>query len=99
MEKNLSLQEKWEQILKGEGLSSALPSTRKQMSKAGYQATSLEEEARIEKNITEALDQAIITENQYSSEIPLNRSGLPPCLRAKQETLRNPGSRINRRTK
>jgi hypothetical protein len=99
MEKNLSLQKKWEEILNSEGLSSALPSTRKQMAKAGFQAASLEEEARIENNITKALDQAIITENQYSSEIPLNRSGLPPCLRAKQETLRNPGSRISRRIK
>ncbi len=98
MEKNL-LQAKWEQILESEGLPSTLPSTRKQMSKAGYQATSLEEEARIERSITEALDQAIITENQYSSQTPLNRSGLPPCLRAKQETLRNPGSRISHHIK
>jgi len=71
--------EYWENILANIGMPSKLPHT----------GTSLEQLQETEHNIKEGLDNAVVTENIFSSSIPLNKSGLAPCQRAKMEGERN----------
>jgi len=78
----------WENILSKDGLG-IVPSVVTELNKAGFNAGSLEEMAKTEHEIKEALDKGVETENLFSSEIPLNKSGLPPCKRAKLENERN----------
>lgn len=66
----------WEKILASEGMPSKLPK---------IPGDSLEAAQEKEFEIKKGLDDAIETENIFSSEIPLNKSGLPPCKRAKME--------------
>ena len=68
----------WEKILAAEGMPAKLSPN-----PAG--TTSLEAAQEEEFAIKNGLDDAVETENIYSSEIPLNKSGLPPCKRAKME--------------
>ncbi len=59
-----------------------------ELKEEGWDSDSPEEMAETEYRIKEGLDDAIETENVFSSEIPLNKSGLPPCQRAKLESER-----------
>ena len=60
-----------------------------ELEEQGLGGDSFEEARKREFDIKEGLDDAIETENEFSSETPLNKSGLPPCQRAKLENERN----------
>lgn len=87
--KNSAEINKWEQILASEGLSPIKTRITAELKQHGFRASSLEEDRNEEFRIKNALDHAIETENMYSSAIPLNRSGLPPCKRARLEEQRS----------
>ena len=69
-------------------LSPIIKSLQEEMEEIGWGGDSFEVASETEKDIKNGLDDAIETENIFSSEIPLNKSGLPPCQRAKLESER-----------
>lgn len=80
--------EETEEKLAKEGLA-PVKSIAQEIKEAGLESDSLEDLAEMEEAIKKGLDDAIVTENLFSSEIPLNKCGLPPCQRAKLEDERN----------
>ncbi len=80
---------KWEKIMKDQGLGVIEGTVQEDLEKAGWEVSSLELSAETEHEIKKGLDDAVETENIFSSEIPLNKSGLPPCQRVKLENERN----------
>lgn len=82
------LQQEVERKLAAMGLAPIEKPLQTEMEEAGLGGDSYEFAAETEYDIKKGLDDAIETENTFSSEIPLNRSGLPPCQRAKLESER-----------
>jgi hypothetical protein len=82
----------WEKLLANEGMPSELPNLQRDIAKKTKldpsQIVSVENQRSITLDIQEGIDRGVETENLFSSEIPLNKSGLPPCLRAKAEANR-----------
>lgn len=81
------------------GLTPIGKSLQEEMEEAGLGGDSFEVASETEQDIKKGLDDAIETENIFSSEIPLNKSGLPPCQRAKLEserTIQTKDARLNR---
>ena len=74
----------WEKILKqhGEGKVSLIST---ELKKNGLEGTSLEGAKKTEETIKTGLDREVERENTFSSEAPMNKSGLLPCQRAKLE--------------
>jgi hypothetical protein len=61
-----------------------LPSDSQGLKEAGhkeYRVVSLEEERDRILHLQEELDNEVTFENMHSSALPVNRCGLPPCLR------------------
>lgn len=83
------LQKEIEAQLAADNLAPIDKSLQKELEEAGLGGDSFEVASETEKTIKNGLDDAIETENIFSSEIPLNKSGLPPCQRAKLESERN----------
>ena len=77
-----------EEKLAKEGLSPIKKSLQKELNEAGMGGGSLEDLSGTEHDTKEGLDNAVETENIFSSEIPLNACGLAPCQRAKLESER-----------
>lgn len=82
------IQEEIEAQLAREGLSPVDKPLQEELEEAGLGGDSFEVAYETEQGIKKGLDDAIETENVFSSEIPLNKCGLPPCQRAKLESER-----------
>ena len=78
-----------EERLAKEGLAPINKTIGQELQEEGWSGDSFEDLSSTEHAIKEGLDNAVETENVFSSEIPLNKSGLPPCQRAKLENERN----------
>jgi len=79
---------RWEAIMANEGLAPITKPLTVEMNEAGLKGDSLDELSQTEFEIKNSLDSGVETENKYSSEMPLNKCGLPPCKRAKLESER-----------
>ncbi len=83
-----ALRAEWEAKMAEEGLAPIDKPLTDELGEAGVEADSFDGLATTEYDIKNSLDDGVETENIFSSEIPLNKCGLPPCKRAKLEDER-----------